>query len=49
MDAYGYAFMADWLTYSEVAKHLSLSAEAVRQRAIRGRWQRTRPPITGRT
>ncbi len=34
--------MADWLTYSEAAKHLSISAEAVRQRAIRGRWQRTK-------
>jgi hypothetical protein len=34
--------MADWLTYSEAAKHLHTSAEAVRQRAIRGRWQRTK-------
>jgi maltooligosyltrehalose synthase len=34
--------MSDWLTYSEAAKVLSTNAEAVRQRAIRGRWQRSK-------
>lgn len=31
----------EWLTYGEAAKRLNISVEAVRQRAIRGRWQRT--------
>ena len=30
-----------WLTYAEAAEKLGTSVEAVRQRAIRGRWQRT--------
>lgn len=32
----------DWLTYSEAGKKLGISAEAVRQRANRGRWHKTR-------
>jgi hypothetical protein len=31
----------DWLTYREAAERLGVSVEGVRQRAIRGRWQRT--------
>jgi hypothetical protein len=31
----------DWLTYAQAAERLSTTPEAVRQKAIRGRWQRT--------
>jgi hypothetical protein len=31
----------DWLTYAEAAERLNATPEAVRQKAIRGRWQRT--------
>jgi hypothetical protein len=31
-----------WLTYSDLAKSLGISPEAVRQKAIRGRWPRRR-------
>jgi hypothetical protein len=30
-----------WLTYAEAAERLGTTVEAVRQRAIRGRWKRT--------
>ena len=30
----------DWLTYEQAAERLNVSPEAVRQKAIRGRWQR---------
>jgi DNA primase len=30
-----------WLTYAKAAEKLGVTVEAVRQRAIRGRWQRT--------
>lgn len=32
----------EWLTYKEAAERLSISPEAARQKAIRGRWQRTK-------
>jgi hypothetical protein len=32
----------DWLTYEQAAERLSVSPEAIRQKAIRGRWQRTK-------
>lgn len=32
----------DWLTYEQAAERLNVSPEAVRQKAIRGRWQRTK-------
>jgi len=31
----------DWLTYAEAAERLNTTPEAVRQKSIRGRWQRT--------
>ncbi len=31
----------DWLTYAEAAERLNTTPEAIRQKAIRGRWQRT--------
>jgi hypothetical protein len=31
----------DWLTYAEAAERLNATPQAVRQKAIRGRWQRT--------
>jgi hypothetical protein len=31
----------EWLTYEQAAERLKVSPEAVRQKAIRGRWQRT--------
>ena len=31
----------EWLTYEQAAERLNVSTEAVRQKAIRGRWQRT--------
>jgi hypothetical protein len=31
----------DWLTYAAAAERLNTTAEAVRQKAIRGRWHRT--------
>jgi hypothetical protein len=31
----------EWLTYEQAAERLRVSPEAIRQRAIRGRWQRT--------
>ena len=31
----------EWFTYSQAAELLNVSPEAVRQRAMRGRWQRT--------
>jgi hypothetical protein len=31
----------DWLTYSQAAERLNLTVEAVRLRALRGRWQKT--------
>jgi len=31
----------DWLTYEQAAERLNTTPEAVRQKAIRGRWQRT--------
>jgi hypothetical protein len=31
----------EWFTYKQAAELLNVSPEAVRQRAIRGRWQRT--------
>jgi hypothetical protein len=31
----------DWLTYEQAAERLNVTPEAVRQKAIRGRWQRT--------
>ena len=31
----------DWLTYEQAAERLNITPEAVRQKAIRGRWQRT--------
>jgi hypothetical protein len=31
----------DWLTYAEAAERLNATPEAVRQKAIRGRWRRT--------
>ena len=31
----------DWFTYAEAADRLNVTPEAVRQKAIRGRWQRT--------
>jgi hypothetical protein len=33
--------VGDWLTYAEAAERLNATSEAVRQKAIRGRWQRT--------
>jgi hypothetical protein len=35
------AMEGDWLTYAEAAERLNATPEAVRQKAIRGRWQRT--------
>ena len=35
--------MSDWLTYAQAAERFGLSAEAVRQLAIRHRWPRRRP------
>jgi hypothetical protein len=32
----------EWLTYEQASERLSVSPEAVRQKAIRGRWQRTK-------
>jgi hypothetical protein len=32
----------EWHTYAEAAEKLNVSPEAVRQKAIRGRWQRTK-------
>jgi hypothetical protein len=32
----------DWLTYEQAAERLGVTPEAVRQKAIRGRWQRSR-------
>lgn len=32
----------EWLTYKEAAERLNISPEAARQKAIRGRWQRTK-------
>jgi hypothetical protein len=32
---------SDWLSYAEAAERLNTTPEAVRQKAIRGRWQRT--------
>jgi hypothetical protein len=32
----------DWLTYEQAAERLGVSPEAIRQKAIRGRWQRTK-------
>jgi len=32
---------SDWLTYAEAGERLSISAEAARQRAKRGRWHKT--------
>lgn len=34
--------IAEWLTYEQAAERLGVTAEAVRQKAIRGRWQRAR-------
>jgi DNA repair exonuclease SbcCD ATPase subunit len=31
----------DWLTYAQAAERLNLTVEAVRLRALRGRWQKT--------
>src|SRR5271166_1365267 len=31
----------EWLTYEQAAERLNVSPEAVRQKSIRGRWQRT--------
>jgi hypothetical protein len=31
----------DWLTCAQAAERLNLTAEAVRLRALRGRWQKT--------
>ena len=31
----------DWLTYAAAAERLNVSKESIRQRAIRGRWQRS--------
>jgi hypothetical protein len=31
----------EWLTYSQAAERLNLTVEAVRLRALRGRWQKT--------
>jgi DNA-directed RNA polymerase specialized sigma24 family protein len=31
----------EWFTYEEAAERLGVSAESIRQRAIRGRWHRT--------
>jgi hypothetical protein len=31
----------DWLTYASAAERLNTTRDAVRQKAIRGRWQRT--------
>jgi len=33
-------YAADWLTYEDASRRLRISAEAVRQRAIRGRYPR---------
>ena len=33
---------SDWLTYAEVGERLGISKEAARQRAKRGRWEKTR-------
>jgi hypothetical protein len=32
----------DWLTYEQAGERLGVSPEGARQRAIRGRWQRTK-------
>jgi hypothetical protein len=32
----------DWLTYAEAAEQLGSTAEAIRYRAMRGRWPRQR-------
>jgi hypothetical protein len=34
--------VGDWLTYAEAAERLGITAEAVRYRAMRGRWPRQR-------
>lgn len=31
----------EWLTYAQAAERLNLTVEAVRLRALRGRWQKT--------
>jgi hypothetical protein len=31
----------EWFTYADAAERLNTTPEAVRQKAIRGRWQRT--------
>src|SRR6516165_3690372 len=32
---------SEWLTYQQAAERLGCSPEAIRQKAIRGRWQKT--------
>jgi hypothetical protein len=36
-----FSMAEDWFTYAEAAERLNTTPEAVRQKAIRGRWQRT--------
>jgi hypothetical protein len=33
--------MDEWLSYAEAAERLNTAVEAVRLRALRGRWQKT--------
>ena len=33
---------SEWLTYEQAAERLGVTPEAARQKAIRGRWQRSR-------
>jgi hypothetical protein len=32
----------EWLTYEQVAERMNVSPEAARQKAFRGRWQRSK-------
>jgi hypothetical protein len=36
-----FAMSDDWFTYAQAAERLNLAVEAVRLRALRGRWQKT--------
>ena len=41
MNRQGTSLTGEWFTYRQAAELLSVSAEAIRQRAKRGRWQKT--------
>ena len=42
LDEHPMADEAQWLTYAALAEKLGVSAEAARQKAVRGRWRRQR-------